>query len=304
MGGGVFYQVVHAQGAGGDELLAAGGHGGVQRALHLGLGSALILESNISAAALVAIGIGHGGGAQALDEVLDDGGILVMGSYFLALLLRFDFTFSAIEVRFIDGFVKLIGPWCAVTLVVFYFCHLYHSIWSLASTTELISILKAYMILLPLYYILRGVMDIFMPRSYFVMGYILNFCLTTGLRFSYRVFRVQLVGFRRGNKREDRIMIIGAGAAGQMLIKEMQNNPGKIKGKVLCAIDDNPDKKGRFIEGIEIVGNRHDIVRSVQKYHITTIIYAIPSTDAKDRTAILNICPLYFASSSPLISDL
>ena len=216
--------------------------------------------------------------------------ITVMGSYFLALLLRFDFTFSAIEARFIDGFVKLIGPWCAVTLVVFYFCHLYHSIWSLASTTELISILKAYMILLPLYYILRGVMDIFMPRSYFVMGYILNFCLTTGLRFSYRVFRVQLVGFRRGNKREDRIMIIGAGAAGQMLIKEMQNNPGKIKGKVLCAIDDNPDKRGRFIEGIEIVGNRHDIIRCVEKYHITTIIYAIPSTDAKDRTAILNIC--------------
>ena len=216
--------------------------------------------------------------------------ITVMGSYFLALLLRFDFTFSAIEVRFIDGFVRLIGPWCAVTLVVFYFCHLYHSIWSLASTTELISILKAYLILLPLYYILRGVMDIFMPRSYFVMGYILNFCLTTGLRFSYRVFRVQLVGFRRDNKREDRIMIIGAGAAGQMLIKEMQNNPGKIKGKVCCAIDDNPDKKGRFIEGIEIVGNRHDIIHSVQKYHITTIIYAIPSTEAKDRTAILNIC--------------
>ena len=67
--------------------------------------------------------------------------ITVMGSYFLALLLRFDFTFSAIEVRFIDGFVKLIGPWCAVTLVVFYFCHLYHSIWSLASTTELISVI-------------------------------------------------------------------------------------------------------------------------------------------------------------------
>ena len=216
--------------------------------------------------------------------------ITVMGSYFLALMLRFDFTFSAIDTRFIDGFTRIIAPWCVVTLVVFYFCHLYHSIWSLASTTELISILKAYLILLPVYLVLRRVLDIFMPRSYFVMGYILNFCLTTGLRFSYRVFRVQLVGFRRDNKREDRIMIIGAGAAGQMLIKEMQNNPGKIKGKVCCAIDDNPAKKGRFIEGIEIVGNRHDIIRCVEKYHITTIIYAIPSTDPKDRTAILNIC--------------
>ena len=216
--------------------------------------------------------------------------LTVMGSYFLALLLRFDFTFSAIDARFIDGFSRIIAPWCVVTIVVYYFCHLYHSIWSLASTTELISILKAYLILLPVYLVLRRVLDIFMPRSYFVMGYILNFCLTTGLRFSYRVFRVQLVGFRRDNKREDRIMIIGAGAAGQMLIKEMQNNPGKIKGKVCCAIDDNPAKKGRFIEGIEIVGNRYDIIRCVEKYHITTIIYAIPSTDPKDRTAILNIC--------------
>ena len=216
--------------------------------------------------------------------------ITIMGSYFLALLLRFDFTFSAIDARFVDGFSKIIIPWSVITLVVYYCCHLYHSIWSLASTTELISILKAYLILLPVYLVLRRILDIFMPRSYFVMGYILNFCLTTGLRFSYRVLRVQLVGFRRDSKREDRIMIIGAGAAGQMLIKEMQNNPGKIKGKVYCAIDDDPGKKGRFIEGIEIVGNRHDIIRAVEKYHITTIIYAIPSTDAKDRTAILNIC--------------
>ena len=85
-------------------------------------------------------------------------------------------------------------------------------------------------------------------------------------------------------------IVFGAGAAGQMLIKEMQNNPGKIKGRVCCVIDDNPSKKGRFIEGIEIVGNRYDIIRCVEKYHISTIIYAIPSTDSTDRTAILNIC--------------
>ena len=216
--------------------------------------------------------------------------ITILGSYFLALLLRYDFTFSAIEPRFVEGFSKIILPWCAVTLIVFYLCHLYHSIWSLASATELISILKAYLILLPIYLVLRRVLDIFMPRSYFVMGFILNFCLTTGLRFSYRILRMQLVGFRREHKREDRIMIIGAGAAGQMLIKEMQNNPAKIKGRVCCVIDDNPAKKGRFIEGIEIVGNRYDIIRCVEKYHISTIIYAIPSTDSADRTAILNIC--------------
>ena len=214
----------------------------------------------------------------------------VMASYFLALLLRYDFTYSAIEERFIIGFQQIILPWCAVTVVVFYLCHLYHSIWSLASTKELISILKAYLILVPVYLVLRRVLDIFMPRSYFVMGLIMNFCLTVGIRFCYRVLRVQMVEIRRGNQREDRIMIIGGGAAGQVLIKEMQNNPVRIKGKVCCVIDDDPDKKGRYIEGIEIVGDRYDIHKMVAKYHINTIVYAIPSTNAKDRKNILDIC--------------
>ena len=214
----------------------------------------------------------------------------IMASYFLALLLRYDFTYSAIEERFVVGFRHIILPWCAVTIVVFYLCHLYHSIWSLASTKELLSIMKAYVILVPVYLVLRRVLDIFMPRSFYVMGLIMNFCMTVGIRFFYRVLRVQMVEFRRGHLREDRIMIIGGGAAGQVLIKEMQNNPSRIRGKVCCVIDDDPDKKGRYIEGIEIVGNRHDITQMVGRYHINTIIYAIPSTDAKDRKDILNIC--------------
>ena len=216
--------------------------------------------------------------------------LTIMGSYFMALLLRYDFTFSEIETRFVVGFQQTIIPWCAVTVVVFYMFHLYHSIWSLASTKELISIIKAYLVLVPVYVVLRRVLDIFMPRSFYVMGLIMNFCLTAGLRFFYRVLRVQMVEIRRGNQRENRIMIIGGGAAGQVLIKEMQNNPVRIKGKVCCVIDDDPDKKGRFIEGIEIVGDRYDITKMAEKYHINTIVYAIPSTDSRDRKDILNIC--------------
>ena len=216
--------------------------------------------------------------------------ISILGSYFLALLLRFDFTFSAIERQYVEGFLNSIFWWCAVTIVVFYACHLYHSIWRLASTRELLAILKAYIILLPLYWVIKEILGLDMPRSYYVMGYIINFCVTTGMRFSYRVFRMQTQNLRRSGKQEDRIMIIGAGAAGQMLIKEMQNNTSKLNSRVCCVIDDNPNKKGRFIEGVEIVGNRYDIVNMAEKYHISTIIYSIPSNDAKDRTAILNMC--------------
>ena len=215
--------------------------------------------------------------------------VTILGSYFLALLLRFDFLFSSIDPSYVEGFLRSILPWAAVTIAVFYFCRLYHSIWSLASTAELLAILRAYLILLPVYWVLKVVLKLHMPRSYYVVGFIINFCMTTGMRFSYRVLRTQINDIRHGGRAVDRIMLIGGGAAGQMLIKEMQNS-SRVNAKICCVIDDNPNKKGRFIEGIEIVGNRYDIVNMAKKYRIDTIIYAIPSNDLKERTAILNIC--------------
>ena len=209
-------------------------------------------------------------------------------SYALALMLRFELSFAAIEQKYVDGFVNSIPIWGIATLVVFFVCRLYHSIWSLASTRDVITILKAYLLLVPVYVLVTRVLQLDMPRSYYVMGYIINFCLTTGSRFSYRLLLHQMQSMKRG-KQEERVMIIGAGAAGQMLIKEMQNAT-ILKSQVCCVIDDNHNKKGRFIEGIEIVGNRHDIVAMAKKYRITTIIYAIPSGDPKQRQAILNIC--------------
>ena len=215
--------------------------------------------------------------------------LTIIFSYSMALMLRFEFSFSAIDQKYVDGFVDSILIWSLATIVVFFVCRLYHSIWSLASTREVLTIIKAYMLLVPVYVFIGRLMKLDMPRSYYAMGYIINFCLTTGMRFSYRLLVMQAHTLRRGNKQVERVMIIGAGAAGQMLIKEIQN-ASILKTKVCCVIDDNPNKKGRFIEGIEIVGNRHDIATMAQKYRITTIIYAIPSGDPQERKAILNIC--------------
>ncbi len=215
--------------------------------------------------------------------------LTIVVSYGMALLLRFEFSFHEIDQVYINGFVDSIPLWSLATLVVFFICRLYHSIWSLASTRDVLTIIKAYLLLIPVYVLIAQVLDMDMPRSYYAMGYVINFCLTTGSRFSYRILVMQAQSLKRGKKQLDRVMIIGAGAGGQMLIKEMQN-VSKLNTKVCCVIDDNPNKKGRFIEGIEIVGNRHDIVAMAQKYRITTIIYAIPSGDPADKKAILNIC--------------
>ena len=215
--------------------------------------------------------------------------LTIFVSYAMALMLRFEFSFSAIDTKYVEGFLDSILLWILATLVVFFVCRLYHSIWSLASTRDLLTIIKAYVLLIPVYVLIAHLLRMNMPRSYYVMGYIINFCLTTGMRFSYRVLLMLTQSRKRGSRQVDRVMIIGAGAGGQMLIKEMQN-VSKLNTKVCCVIDDNPYKKGRFIEGIEIVGNRHDIVAMAQKYRITTIIYAIPSGNPADRKAILNIC--------------
>ena len=215
--------------------------------------------------------------------------LTIFVSYAMALMLRFEFAFSAIDKKYVDCFADTILLWSIATIVVFFVCRLYHSIWSLASTRDVLTIIRAYVLLIPVYVLIGKLMNMDMPRSYYAMGYIINFCLTNGMRFSYRLILLQAHSMRRGGKQMERVMIVGAGAAGQMLIKEMQN-ASKLNSKVCCVIDDNPNKKGRFIEGIEIVGNRHNIVDMAQKYRITTIIYAIPSGDAAERKAILNIC--------------
>lgn len=217
--------------------------------------------------------------------------VIILGSYFAALLLRFDFTFSAIPREYLYGYLWSMPFWVISTVVVFYGCRLYHSIWQFASVAELQMILKAYIILLVVYFAGSWFIELHMPKSYFIMGYIISFCLTTGMRFSYRMLRFYINRTQsiHANPAEDRIMIIGAGDAGRILLKEMRSSQ-KLHCKVCCVIDDNLNKRGRMIGGVEIVGDRHDIVHMARKYGITRIVYAIPSSTGEERKEILNIC--------------
>ena len=214
-------------------------------------------------------------------------------AYGFALFLRFDFMYSHIladSVYHMDNYLRSMPVWCAVTLLIFFLFRLYHSIWRQASVAEIESIILAYLVLLPLYLMIILKMDLNMPKSYYIMGYLLSFGLSTGIRFSFRLLRYVTQSLtRRDGMAEDRIMVIGAGAAGQMLIREMQNSD-KLNSRVCCVIDDNPNKQGKLIEGVEIVGNRHDIVNMAKKYNITRIVYAIPSNHPREHSKILNIC--------------
>ncbi len=217
-------------------------------------------------------------------------GLSILVAYLAALFLRFDFIFSAIPRQYLDGYAWSMPYWVIITIVVFYGFRLYHSIWRFAGMTEFKAMVQAYMVLLVLYIAGMLFMRLHMPKSYYFMGYILSIMLTAGSRFAYRLLRSYFNRERNSEEgASDRVMVIGGGQAGQVLIKEM-NRSSHLNTKVCCIIDDNPNKKGRVLEGVPIVGNRYDIVDKVKEYKITRIVYAIPATTGANRKAILNLC--------------
>lgn len=219
--------------------------------------------------------------------------LIILISYFTALLLRFDFVFSSIPEEYLTGYLWSMPFWIISTVVVFYICRLYHSIWRLASVAELQMILIAYAVLAVVYSVGMLFMEMRMPRSYYFIGFLLSFLLITGMRFSYRILRFYInsstTELNSEKTEKEHIMVIGAGAAGQALIKEIINSD-KLDAQVVCIIDDNPTKQGRVLEGITIVGDRYQIPEMVKKYRVNRIIYAIPAASPEDRKAILNIC--------------
>ena len=216
--------------------------------------------------------------------------LCTMVSYFMALLVRHDFLFSAIDPVFIQGYIRTAPIWAAVLILNLYLFKLYHSIWSMASVSELYRIIYAYLVQILCCVLFVLVTDLHMPRSYYVIGTLFSALCTTFIRFSYRLVRFRFRGFNRPQPdKQRRIMVIGAGAAGQALIRELHTTD-KVNSNVVCVIDDNPYKQDRFIEDVKIVGDRYDIVRMAVKYQVTDIIFAIPSLAAKDKSDILNIC--------------
>ena len=142
---------------------------------------------------------------------------MIFFAYSAALFLRFDFKYSNIDEKYINGHIQLIVVWVILTLIVFNTCKLYHSVWRLASVSDLRAIGSAYVVLIPVYLLSSFFMQIRMPISYYLIGYILSFCATVGIRFSYRLYYSMINhlknDFAKKDGEHDRIMVIGAGCA-------------------------------------------------------------------------------------------
>ena len=214
--------------------------------------------------------------------------IVIAASYFFALLLRFDFRFGSIPKQYSSIYIKSIPSYVIICVIVFLLLHLYASIWRFASYRELRNLLLATIITLAINVIGTSLVLGRMPISYYVFGIAAQFILTLGARFGYRF--VLLIRERTSaSDRQAKVMIIGAGAAGQMLERDLKTSD-RLPEKAVCFIDDNPNKWNRYIDGVPVVGDRDSILESIQKYDIDKIYFAIPSATPEERRDFLNIC--------------
>ena len=128
-----------------------------------------------------------------------------------------------------------------------------------------------------------------MPVSYYITGCLVQFLMVVAVRFGFRYVTLERTRREQSRSAVHNAMVIGAGAAGQVILKELKTS-GKAGARPCCVIDDNPNKWGRFMEGIPVVGGRDDILSAVEKYKIDLILFAIPTASARDKRDILNIC--------------
>jgi len=209
-------------------------------------------------------------------------------SYITALWLRYDLKFSTINPSYLKAWASFTPIYSVFCLIVFWRTRLYKSIWKYASYTELLYIIKATIITAVFHILFITVFFRRMPISYYIMGPTLQFIFMTIIRFSYR-FVLLLRNERANTKTFGRVMIIGAGNAGQAISRDIRRSR-EINDKVMCFIDDEPNKWGRYIDGVPIVGGRDSILENVEKFRIQKIYLAIPSATAEQRRDILDIC--------------
>lgn len=210
---------------------------------------------------------------------------IVAFSSIMPLALRFGiFT---MDIAYLEPAIKCLPADIIITVAVMAVFKLYNRVWTYAGIDEMISVFKASLVIEALYVVYRLLMSIAMPRSFYVFNWIFLFLLLACSRLSIRLWRQLRRKYEKtGDKRN--VMVVGAGSAASLLIKELQYGPGD--SRIVCIIDDNPAKKGKYIHNIPIVGNRDDIPTMAVKYKVDEIILAIPSAPPTTVRDILTIC--------------
>ena len=213
----------------------------------------------------------------------------VIVASFAALYIRFDFSFKGIPIEYLERFEKVLPLNIVVTLLFFVIWKLYKSVWRYASATELLNIVFATTSTALGQIVVSLALGVNMPRSYYALYWFLLFGCTCVIRFSYRILRIINNKRREHNKESINVMLIGAGAAANAILKEVESSQ-YLNLCPKCIIDDQPGCHGKFLRGVPIIGGREKIMDAVQEYRIDEIVFAIPSASVQVRKELLDIC--------------
>ena len=211
----------------------------------------------------------------------------ILFSSYMGLLVRFDFTPNNIPQDYLQTVMAYSWIYVICTIVIFLLFHLYSIMWSAAGIREVFHIIGACGLSSLVQIAGMMMMQHGVPRSYYIICFSVLTISETFIRLSYRI--LQTIENGRGGKTGKKILIAGAGSSGAVILKEMQSS-AFAQGHVVCFVDDDKNKIGKYLNGVPIEGSREDIPRLAKKYAIDEIFIAMPSAPAKETKKILEIC--------------
>ncbi len=213
--------------------------------------------------------------------------LLIVASFFSAFLLRFDFY---IPPQYLSALTDRLVILLPLKMTVFYFFGLYSGMWKFVNVNDLWNVVKANALATLLFILIDGFVFRFegFPRTVVLVDFILCVMFMVSVRVSVRYYKEYRVRFRQGHRREHNILIVGAGEAGVLLLNEINKNPSM--GHVVAFVDDDRNKMKETINGVKIVGYRHDIPKIVDKFEVDEIILAIPSAEGETVRGVLAYC--------------
>ncbi len=214
---------------------------------------------------------------------------LLNACVYLSLIMRFDVGIVSIEPQYISNYVENMLPYTIMSLLIFWLFRLYHSLWQYASIAEVYRIAEACIIVEVVHFLSNKIAGNMLPRSCYFNAAIYLIIAICASRFMYRMIRTVLNKYRN-IKTFNNVMIIGAGEATNVIMREIQNSSYLANSNIACIIDDDRRKVGKYIRGVKVIGTRDKIKEAAKLYDIDEIIFAIPSASNEVKRDILNIC--------------
>ena len=214
---------------------------------------------------------------------------LLNACVYLSLIMRFDVGIVSIEPQYINNYVDNMLFYTIISLLIFWVFRLYHSLWQYASIAEVYRIAEACITVEVVHFLSNKMVGNMLPRSCYFNAAIYLIIAICASRFMYRMIRTVLNKYRN-IKTSNNVMIIGAGEATNVIMREIQSSSYLANSNIACIIDDDRRKVGKYIRGVKVIGTRDRIKEAAKLYDIDEIIFAIPSASNEVKRDILNIC--------------